>query len=94
MKLFKICVQSFNLLFAQHYSCMCIHHAGETVAAFMSGMGHHAGSGGAATSSPSHGGGKGTIVLQDSPQLTTKVTQNWFSYGLNFCNFLANLDGF
>ena len=40
----------------------------------MSGMGH-AGSAGSVTSSPSHGGGKGTIILQDSPQLTTKVTQ-------------------
>ena len=46
---------------------------GETVAAFMSGMSGHAGSGGTAMASPSHGGGKGIIVLQDSPQLTTKV---------------------
>ena len=46
---------------------------GETVAAFMSGMSDHAGSSGTAMSSPSHKGGKGTIVLQDSPQLTTKV---------------------
>ena len=45
---------------------------GEMVAALMSG---HAGSGGAVMSSPSHGGGKGAIVLQDSSQLTTKVTQ-------------------
>ena len=43
------------------------------MAAFMSGMSGHAGSGGAAMSSPSHGGGKGTIILKDSPQLTTKV---------------------
>ena len=50
--------------------------AGETVAAFMSGMGH-AGSAGPVTSSPSHGGSKGTIILQDSPQLTTKVTQKY-----------------
>ena len=39
----------------------------------MSGMSGHAGSGGAAMSSPSHGDGKGTIILKDSPQLTTKV---------------------
>ena len=43
------------------------------MAAFMSGMSGHAGSSGAAMSSPSHGGGKGTIILKDSPQLTTKV---------------------
>lgn len=45
----------------------------ETVAAFMSGMSGHSGSGREAMSSPSHGGGKGTIILKDSPQLTTKV---------------------
>ena len=46
---------------------------GETVAAFMSDMSCHAGSSGTTMSSPSHGGGNRTIVLQDSPQLTTKV---------------------
>ena len=43
------------------------------VTAFMSGMSGHAGSSGAAMSSPSHWGGKGTLILQDSPQLTTTV---------------------
>ena len=53
---------------------MFIPPAGETVAAFMSGMSGHTSGSGAVTASPSHGGGKGTIVLQDSPHLTTKVT--------------------
>ena len=55
--------------------CIFIPPAGEMVAAFMSGMSSQAGSSGAVTASPSHGGGKGTIVLQDSPHLTTKVTE-------------------
>ena len=46
----------------------------------MSGMSGHSGSGREAMSSPSHGGGKGTIVLKDSPQLTTKVTQQLALY--------------
>ena len=64
----------FGLLSEWLY-CVIIPPAGETVAAFMSGMSGHAGGSGAVTASPSHGGGKGTIVLQDSPHLTTKVTQ-------------------
>ena len=64
-----------GLLFELFY-CVFILLSGETVAAFMSGMSGHTGSSGAVTASPSHGGGKGTIVLQDSPHLTTKVTQH------------------
>ena len=59
------------------YFCLFV---GDTVAAFMSGLGQ-TGSRGATPSSAaaSHAGGSvagstgGTIVLQDSPQLTTKV---------------------
>ena len=54
----------------------------------MSGMSGHTGSAGAAMSTPSHGGGKGTIVLQDSPQLTSKV-HNFTPTYLSWCEVYA-----
>jgi len=71
---------SKNLICNICYSTYCVCFIGDTVAAFMSGLGQASSRGVTPSSAAaSHasgsaaGGAGGTIVLKDSPQLTTKV---------------------